>query len=145
LPELIKRLPGKAPGSHKKARRKEMKRIKIVAVTLLFVMTGALTSFAQGWQAKDSSWEYEKADGAMASQEWIQDNCVWYYLKADGLMAHQEWIEDNGVRYYLEESGIWNSDVQEVADRQNDDAAEEERYQQWLQSIEDGEPEEILN
>lgn len=142
-----------------------MKRIKIVGVTLLFVMSGALTGFAQGWQAHDSGWVYEKEEGTIASQEWIQDNGIWYYLnevgtmrtgwlqdagywyylKADGSMAHQEWIEDNGVRYYLEESGIWNNDAQEVADEQSEDAAEEERYQQWLRTFEDGEPEEILN
>lgn len=142
-----------------------MKRIKIAGITMAFVMTGALTSFAQGWQASDGSWRYEKADGTIASQEWIQDNGMWYhldetgtmqtgwfqnedhwyYLKVDGSMAHQEWIEENGVQYYLEESGIWNPDAQEAAGGQAGDAAEEERYRQWLQSIETGEPKEVLN
>lgn len=142
-----------------------MKIIKITGVTLFFLMTGAVTSFAQGWQALDGSWSYEKEDGTIASQEWIQDNETWYYLdetgtmqtgwlqdagdwyylKADGSMAHLEWIEENGVRYYLEASGVWNSDAQQAAGKQTGDAAEEERYQQWLQSIQDGEPEEIFN
>lgn len=101
-----------------------MKRIKIGGITLLFVMIGALTSFAQGWQVSDGSWKYEKADGTMASQEWIQDNGMWYYL---------------------DESGIWNPDAPEAAGGQTEDAAEEERYQQWRQSIQDGEPKEMIN
>lgn len=122
-----------------------MKRIKIAGVTMFFIMTGALTSFAQGWQAQDGSWGYEKEDGIMASQEWIQDAGHWYYLKADGSMARQEWIEDNNVQYYLEESGIWNPDTPEAASEQSEDTVEEERYQRWLQAIEDSKFEEILN
>lgn len=121
-----------------------MKRIKIAGITLFLLMAGASTSFAQGWSYNNSAWYYVDEAGTMQTG-WVQTGDYWYYLKTDGSMAHQEWIEDNGIWYYLEESGIWNADMQKMTDEQREAAAEEERYQQWLQSIYAREDEPLLN
>lgn len=124
-----------------------MRSIKILGLTFVLSIFGAVSSFAQGWNQQDGRWTYEKADGALAIQEWIQDNGYWYYmddqnamvtgwhqdpaqnwyyLKGDGAMAVQEWVEESGQDYYLNGSGIWETDAQ--SDQHGGDSGEIEYY-----------------
>lgn len=90
-----------------------MKYLKTAALTLVLVLSGATTGFAQGWIQDHGDWYYLDAQENRLTG-WYQDaNQSWYYLKEDGSMASQEWILDHGQSYYLDESGVWISDIPE--------------------------------
>lgn len=108
-----------------------MKKFMVFGMIIALSFAGAHNSYAQGWQVKGETWQYEKADSTIAMQEWVLDNGLWYYLdengnmvtgwyldtdqnwyylKEDGSMAVQEWITEDGQSYYLGVSGAWELD-----------------------------------
>lgn len=132
-----------------------MKKNKIAGITIILMIAGAMTSFAQSWYQENESWRYQKADGSMAQQEWIEDSGVWYYLnedgvmvtgwfkdtdqnwyylKSDGSMARQEWIQEDGNTYYLDGAGRWTENSSGYESEV--DVAEAERLREWAEYLE---------
>lgn len=78
----------------------------VLTASAVMALGLAFTSFAAGWEQKDSEWVYVQNNGDCLKSEWKLDGDKYYYLGSDGYMVRNTLLEDNDNYYYLNSAGV---------------------------------------
>ena len=81
--------------------------IKYTILTLLFCLSGSITSFAGEWGQDDVGWFYVKDESKYSVDEWQEIDGKYYYFDSEGHMLSDTITPDE---YWLGKDGYWISD-----------------------------------
>ena len=84
-----------------------MKRLKLIASSLIFTSVLALNPIVANAEWKQSSTGWWNSKGSSWSVGWDQINGKWYYFNSDGYMEHDKIIDG----YKLGADGAWITDT----------------------------------